>query len=229
MLALLLCVACVCCLVGCVTKVQQKTADTVFMRATVTQIENGSMLVRPVEGSRELSSSDSFSVPLTGMQASPEPQIGDEVEIEYSGDILETYPAGLGKVFGIRVVSRQESQPEDITFAVKEESVTATGAVFVLTNQTEDKTYTYGEPYTVEKLSDDKWQSVTPKEGLTWIAGVYSLQPGQQSELILDWQDGYGRLEPGRYRLTKAVSDEQGNGSVVYAAFEVVAIEDEVK
>ena len=34
-------------------------------------------------------------------------QAGDVVEIEYDGSIMETYPAQLGKVYSIRVVTQE--------------------------------------------------------------------------------------------------------------------------
>ena len=37
------------------------------------------------------------------MESSPEPQVGDIIEIEYSGEIMETYPARLGEVYSIRI------------------------------------------------------------------------------------------------------------------------------
>lgn len=75
-----------------------------YLEATITDITDGSMLVTPVEGSPELKSSDSFSVPITKMASSPEPLAGDLVEITYNGDIQETYPAGLGGIESIKVI-----------------------------------------------------------------------------------------------------------------------------
>lgn len=75
-----------------------------YLKATITEIKDGSMLVTPVEGSPELKSSDSFSVPITKMAASPEASVGDLVEITYNGDIQETYPAGLGGIENIKVI-----------------------------------------------------------------------------------------------------------------------------
>lgn len=80
----------------------------VKMIAVLTEIGDGTMTVVPVEGSWELNSSDTFAVPIEHMEASPEPMVGDTLEITYSGDILETYPAGLGGVTRIHVIERIE-------------------------------------------------------------------------------------------------------------------------
>ena len=39
---------------------------------------------------------------------SPEPEIGDVIEIEYAGEILETYPAQLADVYGIKVIEKNK-------------------------------------------------------------------------------------------------------------------------
>lgn len=85
-----------------------KTDNSRVMQAEITKIENGAMLVTPVEGSSELNSSDSFHISLELMPASPEPEVGDIVEITYNGGIEETYPAGLENVTSIVVVEENE-------------------------------------------------------------------------------------------------------------------------
>jgi len=62
---------------------QNNTQEQRTVQARIPEAEAGSFLVTPVEGSWELSSSDLFSVSATNMPASPEPQVGDIVEITY--------------------------------------------------------------------------------------------------------------------------------------------------
>ena len=73
------------------------------MTAVITEINDDTLLVRPVEGSDARRVSDCFSVPIRNMPPSPEPRIGDTVEIEYNGSINTTYPAQLGEVYSIKV------------------------------------------------------------------------------------------------------------------------------
>ncbi len=88
------------------------------VQVRITEVEDRSFLVAPVEGSWELSSSDLFRVSITNMPPSPEPQVGDIVEITYDGSILESYPAQFGTVYSMRVVS-QENPPEIEELRVK--------------------------------------------------------------------------------------------------------------
>lgn len=78
------------------------------LQAKLLEIHHGYFLVEPVEGSWELSSSDRIQVPMKNMNPSPEPEVGDILEIEYNGEILETYPAQLSEVYHIEVIHEFE-------------------------------------------------------------------------------------------------------------------------
>ena len=83
-------------------------AHQVF-QAEILEIYDGNYLVKPVEGSWELSSADRIEVPIRNAHPSQEPEIGDVIEIEYSGEILETYPARIADVYGIKVIKQTET------------------------------------------------------------------------------------------------------------------------
>ena len=83
-------------------------AHQVF-QAEILEIHDGHYLVKPVEGSWELNSADRIVVPISNAHPSPEPEIGDVIEIEYSGEILETYPARIADVYGIKVIKQTET------------------------------------------------------------------------------------------------------------------------
>ena len=83
-------------------------AHQVF-QAEILEIHGGHYLVKPVEGSWELNSADRIEVPIRNAHPSPEPEIGDVIEIEYSGEILETYPARIADVYGIKVIKEAET------------------------------------------------------------------------------------------------------------------------
>lgn len=78
------------------------------VQVRITEVEDRSFLAAPVEGSQELVSSDLFHVPITNMPTSPEPQVGDVIEITYDGFILETYPAQFGTIYSMKVIPQEE-------------------------------------------------------------------------------------------------------------------------
>lgn len=77
--------------------------ETITFQATILEIQDGYYLVEPVEGSAELNSADRITISMTNMEPSPEPEVGDVLEIEYDGSIAESYPAQITGVYSIRV------------------------------------------------------------------------------------------------------------------------------
>lgn len=70
----------------------------------VEEIGDGWMTVLPNDETPERASADRITVPLEHLDPFKEPVAGDVVEIAYNGVILESYPAQLGEVYGIRVM-----------------------------------------------------------------------------------------------------------------------------
>ena len=93
----------------------QDFADTakVTFEATVLEAEDNYCLVEPVEGSMELSSADRVVVQMQNLDPSSQPEVGDIIEITYSGDIMETYPAQLGEIYSIKITQKADSDVSD--------------------------------------------------------------------------------------------------------------------
>lgn len=74
----------------------------VSFRAEILELNSQAMLVRPAEGSAELRSCDKIWVP-TRLLLTPGAEVGSTIEIAYDGQIRESYPGQIGKVYSIRV------------------------------------------------------------------------------------------------------------------------------
>ena len=85
-----------------------------------------------------------------------------------------------------------------------------TKATFILKNNS-DVNITYGNEYKIEKKTADNWQELEGK--LAFNLPAYNLKYMDSVELKLDWKNGYGSLDKGKYRLVKNVSVENGDGS----------------
>ena len=72
----------------------EATPDRITFQAEVLEIHDGYYLVKP-ESSWATNSSDLIEVPMKKLDPALEPQLGDIIEISYSGGILETYPAQM--------------------------------------------------------------------------------------------------------------------------------------
>lgn len=97
-------------LMGCSKKEPVGDPPSVSFKANVLEINDQTYLVEPVEGSDELKSSDQIVVSMKNINPSPEPKVGDVIEITYDGSIAESYPAQITEVYGIKVV---EAVPEE--------------------------------------------------------------------------------------------------------------------
>ena len=80
-----------------------KTDDAATFRAVLLEIHDDCYLVELVEGSAELNSADQITVPMTSMNDSSEPEVGDILEIEYDCVIAESYPAQITNVYSVSV------------------------------------------------------------------------------------------------------------------------------
>lgn len=88
------------------------------LKATILEINDSYFIVEPVEGSWELGTSDRIEVPAGALLFVAEPRVGDILRIEYDGQLMETYPARIGKMYKSSVLERGASEtliPTDTT------------------------------------------------------------------------------------------------------------------
>lgn len=107
-ISIILSIICILSLIGCGKKEPVVDPPNVSFQATILEISNQTYLVEPVEGSQELTSADRITVPMSTMSPSPEPKVGDIIEITYNGEIAESYPAEISEIYGIKVVKEAE-------------------------------------------------------------------------------------------------------------------------
>ena len=104
LIALVLVAVYVLSLVGCNQKQGDTNDEKHVFQAEIIEISNGTMLVKPLEGYSEAEYSEKISVDIQHMPASSEPEVGDIIEITYSGIMMEIYPPVPSGVEKIEVV-----------------------------------------------------------------------------------------------------------------------------
>ena len=93
-------------------QVTEQTAPAASIcKATVTEINGNSMIVKPVEGSWELSSADQFSLSASLLDEGVTPTVGMTLEITYDGSILEIYPASFSGIQKVTVIYAPSNTP----------------------------------------------------------------------------------------------------------------------
>jgi len=108
--------------------------------------------------------------------------------------------------------------PNKVTLSIKDGSLTKTGAILVLKNNS-DVTIQYGYPYEIEIKKYDKWHKINVE--LNFILPAFSLKTNEIKELELNWENGYGTLASGDYRIIKNIDIEKEDGT--YESFYVSA------
>ncbi|MBR2421048.1 MAG: M56 family metallopeptidase [Oscillospiraceae bacterium] len=80
--------------------------EKTILYAKLLALEDKHFIVEPITGSPELNSASRIMVPMRNMAPSPEPVVGDILQIEYDGMLQETYPARITNVYHISVTHR---------------------------------------------------------------------------------------------------------------------------
>lgn len=110
----------------------------------------------------------------------------------------------------------QISQNNDVKLSIKDGTLTNTGATLVLTNNT-DKNFQYGNPYEIEIQKDGVWHKINVV--LNFNLPAFHLLPKENKEIELNWENGYGKLAEGTYRIIKGIDYEYEEGK--FEAFNV--------
>lgn len=114
-----------------------------------------------------------------------------------------------------------------VRFTVKEGTLSNTKATFILKNTSKTKIY-YGTAYWMEKEEKGKWYKIEPKDEMWFALSESYLIPNKIEEMKLDWEYGYGKLSPGKYRVVKEVDFEYQSERKKYnIAAEFIIKEDE--
>ena len=73
--------------------------------ATVLEVHDTYLLVEPAEGCWERTSADKIEVSLIDKTSWPIPQAGDRVNVFYDGQLMETYPARVSKLYRVEIIN----------------------------------------------------------------------------------------------------------------------------
>ena len=93
----------------------------------------------------------------------------------------------------------------DVIMTIKEGTLTNKSATLVLTNHS-DKNFQYGSPYEIEIKKDGEGHKLTAE--LYFNMPVFQLSAKESKEIELDWENGYGKLTEGTYRIIKEIDYE---------------------
>lgn len=97
-----------------------------------------------------------------------------------------------------------------VSLSIKENTLTNSSATLILKNES-DVNVIYGNPYEIEIKKDGKWYKIDAE--LNFNSPAFSLNSQETKEIKLDWENGYGELTSGNYRIIKDISIEKEDGT----------------
>ena len=104
----------------------------------------------------------------------------------------------------------------DVIMTIKEGTLTNKSATLILTNNS-DKNFQYGTPYEIEIKKDGEWHKINVE--LNFTLPAFHLLPKESKEIELNWENEYGKLSKGTYRIIKGINYEYEEGK--YKSFNV--------
>ena len=104
----------------------------------------------------------------------------------------------------------------DVIMTIKEGTLTNKSATLVLTNNS-DKNFQYGNPYEIEIKKDGEWHKINVELNFTMPA--FQLSARENNEIEINWENGYGKLAKGTYRIIKGIDYEYEEGK--YKSFNI--------
>ncbi len=104
----------------------------------------------------------------------------------------------------------------DVIMTIKEGTLTNKSATLVLTNNS-DKNFQYGNTYEIEIKKDGEWHKINVE--LNFDMPAFPLSSKESKEIELNWENGYGKLAKGTYRIIKGINYEYEEGK--YETFNV--------
>lgn len=104
----------------------------------------------------------------------------------------------------------------DVIMTIKEGTLTNKSATLVLTNNS-DNNFQYGNPYEIGIKKDGEWHKINAE--LYFNLLLFQLSAKESKEIELDWENGYGKLAKGTYRIIKEIDYEYKEGK--YETFNV--------
>lgn len=97
----------------------------------------------------------------------------------------------------------------DVIMTIKYGTLTNKSVTLVLINNS-DKKIQYGSPYEIEIKKNDEWHKINAE--LNFTLQLFILESKEKNEFELNFEDGYGKLPSGTYRVIKKIDKEKEDG-----------------
>lgn len=97
----------------------------------------------------------------------------------------------------------------DVIMTIKDGTLTNKSVTLVLINNS-DKKIQYGSSYEIEIKKNDEWHKINAE--LNFTLQLFILESKKKNEFKLNFEEGYGKLPSGTYRVIKKIDKEKEDG-----------------
>ncbi len=137
-----------------------------------------------------------------------------------------TIPIEENNAFSLDPADNQyESKPnrdsEKVTLSIEEGTLTTTGCTLIIKDENAIP-YGWGEAYLIQEVTENAYGELKPKNELVFTDIGYV--PNQENIIKqrINWNNFYGSLKPGKYRLVKPMYDPDTEGYINFmVGFEI--------
>ena len=121
----------------------------------------------------------------------------------------------IGKLSNVKIDNNN-----NVTLSIKDNTLKKTGTTLILENDS-DKLLHYDEYYKMEIKKDKKWHKINVE--LCFTDPLWGVKENSKEEFELNWEQGYGKLASGDYRIIKEVyfEGEEENAFNISAEFTI--------
>lgn len=96
---------------------------------------------------------------------------------------------------------------DGLSMTIKEGTLSNSGVTIIITDIS-DKNNIYGEEYRIDKKINNEWISLEPIiDNYGWNSMGYLVSDDDKLEFEINWENIYGKIESGQYRLVKYTSE----------------------
>ena len=114
---------------------------------------------------------------------------------------------------------KEKRTTDKVNLKIKEDTLTNTGTTVIITD-TNELPYSYGEAYKIQKLENNEWKDIKTKDGYVFNDLAYNTDKNGKLEMQINWNDLYGSLKSGEYKLSKEIGDYD-NPEIISVEFEI--------
>lgn len=110
---------------------------------------------------------------------------------------------------------------QNVKISVIESSINKNGIKIIIVDNNPDS-YTWDDNYKIEQKIDKRWIELEPNKDVNFSEITYNRDEKNQIIFEINWNENYGELSSGIYRIGKTVFDNGENKTIYSNEFEII-------